>query len=277
MRFRLTQVKITTFKKERSALKRLFDWMVERGVLAEEPKLPRIPRRALGTPHPQGKRQVVMLSPEEMDAIVARLPERSRRGYPLRAYFEFMRETGLRPSTLRRLQAPEDYQPGCEYVRIRDEIDKGGYGRELPLSSRARAAIDSLFPATGHIFPEFDARHSLRKAARAAGLDEERVGRLSPYDFRHGRGTEWAEETGNLMGIGYLMGHKHATTTNQYLNQSRRAAEAVLAGPIGTNTGRRSPNVISGSRGREAQLPEITRCGREDSNLHEFYLTRSLV
>ena len=137
--------------------------------------------------------------------------------------------------------------------------------------------MDSLFPTTGNIFPEFDARHSLRKAARAAGLDEERVQRLSPYDFRHGRGTEWAEETGNLMGIGYLMGHKHATTTNQYLNQNRRAAEAVLAGSIGTNTGRRGATAVSVKQPSVVQRPEIKGCGREDSNLHEYYLTRSLV
>ena len=35
--------------------------------------------------------------------------------------------------------------------------------------------------------------------------------------------------------------------------------------------------MVSGSQGREEQLPEIAGCGREDSNLHEFYLTRSLA
>ena len=117
MRHRLTKVKRGTLKKELSALNRLFDWMLEQKLLGNKPAMPRIPRRAVGTAHPKGKRETVTLTPEEMNAIVAQLPVRSKLGYPTRAYYEVMRETGLRPSTLHRLKAPDDYQPGALYQR----------------------------------------------------------------------------------------------------------------------------------------------------------------
>jgi integrase len=230
MRYRLTRVKRTTLKKELSALNRLFDWMLEQKLLGIKPGLPRIPRRATGTAHPKGKRETVTLTPEEMDAIVAQLPERSKLGDPMRAYYQVMRETGLRPSTLHRLKAPDDYQPGALYLTIREEADKARYGRELPLSARARAALDSACPDQGAIFPKFDGRHTLRKAALTAGLDPERASKVSAYDLRHSLATELTERSGNLVGVGYLLGHKHITTTNHYVHARRRAAESVLSG-----------------------------------------------
>ena len=95
--------------------------------------LPKLPRRATGTAHPSGRRKRIDLSPKEMDAIVCALPARTRDGQPLRAYFEVMRETGLRPGTLQRLHAPDDYRPGSRFLRIRAEADKARYARELPL------------------------------------------------------------------------------------------------------------------------------------------------
>jgi site-specific recombinase XerC len=53
---------------------------------------------------------------------------------------------------------------------------------------------------------------------------------VNPYDFRHSVATELTERSGNLLGVGYLLGHRHATTTNQYVHARRRAAESVLFG-----------------------------------------------
>ena len=58
-----------------------------------------------------------------------------------------MRETGLRPGTLQRLRAPDDYQPGSQFLRIRAEADKARYAREVPLTARAREVLDELCPA----------------------------------------------------------------------------------------------------------------------------------
>ncbi len=121
--------------------------MVEGGLVHEAPAMPKLPRRATGTAHPSGRRKRIDLSPDEMDAIVRALPERTRDGQPLQAYFEIMRETGLRPGTLQRLRAPDDYRPGAEFLRIRAEADKARYAREVPLTDRAREVLDELCPS----------------------------------------------------------------------------------------------------------------------------------
>ena len=151
---------------------------------------------------------------------------------------------------------------------------KARYGRELPLSARARAALDSACPDQGAIFPKFDGRHTLRKAAVAAGLEPERANEVSAYDLRHSLATELTERSGNLVGVGYLLGHKHVTTTNHYVHARRKAAESVLSGHRLGHQGVGRPNEESSG---VAQLPGIKGCGREDSNLHGCYPTRSLV
>ena len=45
MRLRLGVVKARTVQKELSALRSLFAWMVERGLLHEAPAVPKVPRR----------------------------------------------------------------------------------------------------------------------------------------------------------------------------------------------------------------------------------------
>ena len=160
------------------------------------------------------------------------------------------------------------------YLTIREDADKARYGRELPLSDRARSALDSACPERGTIFPKFDGRHTLRKAALAAGLDPERASKVSAYDLRHSLATELTERSGNLVGVGYLLGHKQVTTTNHYVHARRRAAESVLSGHRLGHQGVGRPNEESSG---VAQLPGIKGCGREDSNLHECYLTRSLA
>ena len=265
MRLRLGVVKARTVQKELSALRSLFAWMVERGLLQNAPAVPKVPRRATGTAHPSGRRKRVVLSPEEMDAIVAALPERTRDGKPCKAYFAVMRETGLRPGTLQRLRAPDDYRSGAEFLKIRAEADKARYEREVPLTARAREVLDEVCPNDGLIFPKFAWRHPLRAAARAVGLEPDRASQVKPYDFRHSVATELTERSGNLLGVGYLLGHRHATTTNQYVHARRRAAEAVLLGQhLGQIDGERERRWNTAS----ANPPRSLQCEEQDSNLH---------
>ena len=265
MRKRLEEVKARTVQKELSALRRLLTWMVEAGLVHEAPAMPKLPRRATGTAHPSGRRKRIDLSPEEMDAIVAALPERTRDGQPCRAYFAVMRETGLRPGTLQRLRAPDDYRPGAPFLKIRSEADKARYEREVPLTVRAREVLDEVCPDDGLIFPKFAWRYPLREAARVAGLEPDRASKVKPYDFRHSVATELTERSGNLLGVGYLLGHRHATTTNQYVHARRRAAESVL---LGQNLGQIESSFENHWNSVCANPPTSFRCEGQDSNLH---------
>ena len=95
----------------------------------------------------------------------------------------------------------------------------------MPLTAHAR----EVCPDDGLIFPKFARRYPLREAARTAGLEPDRASKVKPYDFRHSIATELTERSGNLLGIGYLLGHRHATTTNQYVHARRRVDEDCLA------------------------------------------------
>ena len=200
-----------------------------------------------------------------MDAIVRSLPERTRDGQPLRAYFEIMRETGLRPGTLQRLRAQDDYRPGSQFLRIRAEADKARYARELPLSECAREVLNEVCPDEGILFPKFAWRYPLHTAALAAGLEPDCASQVKPYDFRHSVATELTERSANLLGVGYLLGHRHATTTNQYVHARRRAAESVL---LGHNLGQIESRFEVPVIGDRANPPTSLQCEEQDSNLH---------
>ena len=121
--------------------------------------------------------------------------------------------------------------------------------------------LDELCPAEGIIFPKFAWRYPLRTAALAAGLEPDRASQVKPYDFRHSVATELTERSGNLLGVGYLLGHRHATTTNQYVHARRRAAESVLSGHIESSF---EVPVI----GDQANPATSLQCEEQDSNLH---------
>ena len=79
-----------------------------------------------------------------------------------------MRETGLRPGTLQRLRAPDDYRSGAAFLKIRAEADKARYEREVPLTVRAREVLDEVCPNEGLIFPKFAWRRRRSPRARAS-------------------------------------------------------------------------------------------------------------
>jgi integrase len=125
------------------------------------------------------------------------------------------------------------YRPGNSTLLIRDEADKSRFGRELPLSDRARAALDRICPEAGLLFGSHDHRTRLRRAATAAGIDKLRADRISDYDFRHSRLTYLGQVTDNLSGVMYLAGHKQPATTAIYMRPQRAAAKDVLDAAAG--------------------------------------------
>jgi integrase len=230
-RERLAHVKRQTVQKELNALKRFLRWCAEQGILTRAPVVPSPPRRAFGTPFEKRRRsKPTPLTPTEATAIIDALPEWSRskkcERFPVKARFRLAWETALRPRTVSQLSVPENFVRGSRVLVITDEIDKVRFGRELPLTEPAREAIESVCPERGLIFGDHDYRDQLQKAARAT-LPPEKAATFAAYDLRHARATQWAE-SGNLVGVAYLLGHKQVTTTNKYARPNRMAAEKVL-------------------------------------------------
>jgi hypothetical protein len=162
--------------------------------------------------------------------VIEALPEWSEskktERFAVRARFRVAWETALRPSTIDQLSIPENYVRGASVLVITDEIDKVRFGRELPLTDAARAALEQVCPERGIVFGRHDYRDQIKKAA-AEVLPPEKARTFTAYDLRHARATQWAE-SGNLVGVAYLLGHKQVTTTNRYARPNRAAAERVL-------------------------------------------------
>lgn len=232
IRARLKRVKRTTVLKELAALRGFLRWCVDAGHLDEAPVIKPPHARATGTPDRKRnpKREPTPLEPEEIERVLEQLQRETRRGGRPWAYHVVMWETALRHGTLAELEAPGDYHRRRKTLRIRAEIDKARTERELPITARARAALDSVCPKRrGLLFGPRRYREALKAAAKAAGLPARKWRRISAHDLRHARLTAWGSAPGaTLAGVAYLAGHKNVTTTARYVHPGRRAAEAVL-------------------------------------------------
>src|SRR3954465_12348028 len=153
---RLRQVQGVTVRKELSALRQFLNWCVEVGELASAPTVPSVSKRSPGTTYAKRRRvSAIELSPEECEAIIAALPEWSASKrvslFPIRARFLVAYETGLRPETIDLLATPTHYRKGSATITLSSGLDKNRFGREVPLSARARVSLDSVSPVEGLI------------------------------------------------------------------------------------------------------------------------------
>lgn len=270
-RQRLRVVKRSTVQKERSTLSGLLAWCEEQAFLLVPPEWPKLPKRALGTPHKQRRRGTpTEVSPEECRAIIAQLPQWSRprgevQSYPIRARFALMYQTALRPATLDGLSAPEHYHRGSAVLKITDDIDKARFGRELDLTDEARAALDGCIRGSGLIFGDHDYRYQLTKAAKVV-LPAARAATFTAYDLRHARLTELAGG-GNLLGAAWVGGHRRVTTTALYVKPGRKAGKAALQAAEQAFAAS-NPQLLVGGK-KPIGIRQL--CEGEDSNLHGSY------
>lgn len=223
---RLKAVLATTVRKELSALRSFLRW------LKADIPVPSIGKRVVGTAHTERRRKTApQLSPEQVARLIDELPEWSAskkvKAFPIRARFVVGYETTLRPSTLDRLQAPKHYRAGAATLLISPDIDKARFGREVPLTERARDALDAVCPDEGLIFGAHDYREHLKVAA-AVALPKDVAARFAGTHLRSARITHLLEKTGNLPGTQHMAGHLLASTTALYTKPSLRAAMDAL-------------------------------------------------
>jgi integrase len=214
-RSRLKSVTRGSVDKELTAFRRFLRWCVEKEIIRALPDFPAMGKKSLGTPA-QGVRKAPtsVLIPEEVESVLAWSKQDP--------FFVACWETGLRPiSTLSRLRR-EDLTPFG--LVIRPECDKNGWGRTVPLSKRAREALEAGLP--------FGKRARLKRFKRAC---EKALGRrdVTIYDLKHARATLWVDSGMPLGGVSFLLGVSIETLVNRYAHSSRRAAEQVLRGNSG--------------------------------------------
>jgi len=269
-RSRLRTVKRATLQKERSTLRGFLAWCEEQGYLVDAPEFPKLPRKAIGTAFAVRRRgKATDISLEECEALIAALPGWTRPrtdqpSFPIRARFVVAFETALRPATLDALSVPEHYSRGSSTLTITDDIDKARFGRVLPLTPAARAALESVCRPgiAGPVFGSHDYRWQLRKAAKAVGLPAAKLRTFCAYDLRHARLTELAEG-GNLTGTAYVAGHRRVTTTALYVKPGLRAGERALEQ---AERSRASSGSFPVGLLKSPKVQGL--CEGEDSNLH---------
>lgn len=229
---RLAQVQAVTVRKELATLRGLLRYAHEKGKIALVPEVRALPR-ARGTRFELRRRVAAdELSPAEVRTLIAALPETSRArrdqpAFPIRSRFVVGYETGLRPGLLDVLSVPEHYRRGSRHLRVPFEDDKTGDERLVPLTPKARAALDALATKPGLIFGKHDYREAIRAAALRA-LPEDKAERFTGAHLRSARITHLLEQTRNIPGVQRLVGHKQLATTSRYLRASDRAAQAVI-------------------------------------------------
>jgi integrase len=237
---RLKSVLRKTVKLELSAMRRFFKWLKVREYIRQVPEFPELGENVLGTKYhvPRRAAPVNVMSAEQMDEVIDSMDEwsiRKVRGkkFPVKARFLVARETGLRPITIDNLIGRDVTVSG---LHIRDENDKNRWGRVVPLSDRARAALESVLPedpdelifGEHHWGPIF-----YRYTVKTFGENS-----FTPYDLKHGRVTELFDSGAPETGIQFLTGTTSLIRT--YSHPTRRAAEEALKSIRGTNGGQAS-------------------------------------
>lgn len=230
---RLRSVMASTVRKELSTLRRFLRWCKLHGHTGRDITVPGVPESATGKRYGKRRRSAAPeLTPAQIKAIIAKLPtwSSSKRveRFPIQARFVVGYETSLRPSTLDGLSVPEHYHKGSDRLTLTDDIDKSRWGREIPLSPRARKALDAVCPDEGLIFGKHDYRERLDEAARAV-LPAALADRFCGAHFRSAAITHTLEATSNLAGAQYMAGHKQPKTTATYVRPSFRAAEDAVS------------------------------------------------
>lgn len=238
---RLGQVLRKTVNRELSYLREFLRWVKRQGALAVLPHIPRLPPKAQGVRAGKHRAVPVHVTPEQVAAILALLPEESKtidgRKWPLRERYRFMWETALRPATLSRISVPDHWRPGSRILELTNEDDKARWGREVDLSDEAVAILERVAPERGLIFGAHKYYKAIKKAAIAV-LGPVKGSKFAPYDFRHGRAKSVLDAGGPIRGVSYMLGHKLVSTTDKYLKPDQSAGREALkaAGAFSDNS-----------------------------------------
>lgn len=232
---RLGQVSRSTVLKELCYLRQFVVWCEEQGAISVAPMIPPLPPKAKGKRSGPQRAKPVECTTEEVLAIIARLPERSKtidgRKWPIRDRFAFAWETALRPATVSALSVPDHWRPGLRALEIRDEDDKTRFGRTLDLTPEALAILRRCAPRSGLIFGAHTFTKALKAAAKAV-LGPHRGKSFAAYDIRHTRAKALLDAGAPLRGVSFVLGHVRPSTTDRYTAPDRRAGKEALFRPI---------------------------------------------
>ncbi len=179
-----------------------------------------------------GRKLPVVLSPDEIDAMINTIDRSTDEGERNVAMLETLYSCGLRVSELVGLKITHVHL-NEQYVQV---LGKGNKERLVPISQRALKHIqlytnnirNKLDITKSHRDTVFLNRYGrgltrqsvflfIKKAALMAGIDKV----ISPHSFRHSFATHLVEAGADLRAVQEMLGHESITTTEIYTHLDR--------------------------------------------------------
>ena len=207
-----------TLARKQAAVRAFYEHRVRMGHLADSPARRLVfPRRRVSLPN--------VVAVDDCFGLLDAPSKRSAAGLRDRCALELLYGAGLRVSELVGLDLA-DIQDGTLRVR-----GKGGKEREVPLVSKARAALDAWLTRRSELLPASDAlllnrrggrltcRSVARHLARYALIAGARR-HVHPHALRHSFATHLLDMGADLRGIQELLGHASLSTTQRYTHVS---------------------------------------------------------
>lgn len=207
-----------------SGIKSFFSFLVLDGFITENPaEMIDAPKIGLKLP--------IVLSVEEIDAILAVIDVSTAEGARNYAIIETLYSCGLRVSELTGLKFSNlFFDEG--FIRVQG---KGSKQRLVPISETAIQKINNylqhrklltvkkgnedvvFLSSRGTAISRVTVFHYIKQYAEAAGIDKE----VSPHVFRHSFATHLLERGANIRVIQEMLGHEKITTTEIYTHIDR--------------------------------------------------------
>lgn len=183
-------------------------------------------------PPKTGRKLPVVLSPEEIDGMIAAIERTTSAGERDVAMLETLYSCGLRVSELVGLRI-NDVHFDEAYVKV---LGKGNKERLVPLGNRAMKHLKiykNEVRVHGVVQPQFRdimflnlrgsmlSRQSvfllIKKLAQQTGIQKN----ISPHTFRHSFATHLVEAGADLRAVQEMLGHESITTTEIYTHLDR--------------------------------------------------------
>ena len=220
----------------RAAAAALFAWAVAEG------KIARSPVASIGRMRTR-RREIVILTREEIERMIEARSERTELGIRDRAMIAFLYDTGARAGELAHLR--------LEDVRLAEGIAlvTGKTGeRRVPLGMKLRAHLLAYtqsarphvlaFAESGILFlsrrgsplQENGVDQMIRRAARGAGISK----RVYPHLLRHSFATQYIRNGGDPYTLQIILGHSTPAMVTRYMHMAATDAEArhAIASPL---------------------------------------------
>lgn len=211
-----------TFNNQRSNLNGYFNFLVDKGIIKENPiKALEITRRKEeDKPRPANK--------DDLIKLLSVIPIFNYVGIRDYTMILLMADTGIRPAEIVRLK--EDHlNLARSSIILTKDITKTKRERITPISDGVKSSlikfnktIESVFEDRKYLFlteqgekmNTYVLRNNMKAYSEKAGV------KITPYQLRHFFGTEYLRHDGNLLYLQKVLGHSNLNTTRKYIQIS---------------------------------------------------------